>query len=164
MKVRIGMLIVATALVGPVAQAGGGVYWELGFVPMRFSGGGGSLTPDVAMLRIGYDFTKNFGAEVMTGTTVRSDSGFKVNSALGVYLKGKAEVAKGLEVFAKLGAVRTQLSVSGIGSAHDNDFSYAAGAQYHFTKSVYGQVDYASYYNKGGLKATGPSLSIGVSF
>jgi len=166
MNIRVGLLIAVTALVGSLAQADERAYVELGLVPMKFSAGGGSLTPDVAVVRLGYEFTKNFATEVTAATTVKSDGAggvdFKVDKAWGAYLKGNVKVAQDFELFAKLGYVRTQLSVSSLGSASDNSLSYAVGAQYHFSKTLYGQLDYASYYNKDGLSGTGPSISVGV--
>ena len=170
MNMRIALFIVVAALAGSAAQADDNMYAEVGVVPMKFSVGGGSVTPTVAVARWGYDFTKNLGAEVTLATTLkgvtRNGETFKVDNAVGAYLKARTGVDAGgnVELFAKVGVVRTQLSVSDYGSASDNSFSYAAGLQYHFSKRFYGQIDYASYYSKDGLNATGPSLSFGVSF
>ena len=169
MKSQVAYLVMgAVLLLGPVAYAQQGTYVELGVAPVRISGGGASVTPDVVMARLGYDFNKNFSAELMAGTTFRSDSiggvDFKVDSLLGAYLKARVEVARGLELFAKAGYVETRLSVSGAGSGSDSAFSYAAGAQYRFTKTVYGQLDYGSFYDQQGLRIAGPSLSVGVRF
>jgi Outer membrane protein beta-barrel domain len=168
MNIRVGIVIALTALAGSLAQADEHAYVELGLVPMKFSAGGGSLTPEVAVVRFGYEFTKNFATEVTAAGTVKSDSSggvdFKVDKQWGAYLKGKVEVAQNCELFAKLGYLRTQLSASSVGSASDNSLSYAAGAQYHFNKTFYGQLDYASYYDKDGLSGRGPSISVGVRF
>jgi hypothetical protein len=56
------------------------------------------------------------------------------------------------------------ISRYGSGSASDTSAAYGAGLQFNFNKSVYGQVDYMSYYSKSGEQARGPSLSIGVKF
>ena len=168
MNIRMGLIVAAMVLAGSAAQADEGLYTEVGLVPMKFSAGGDSLTPDVAVLRLGYAMSKNFALEVTAATTVKADSSgaaeFKVDNAVGGYLKGMVEVARNLELFAKFGVVRTQLSASGLGSASEHSISYAAGLQYHFNKRFYGQVDYASYYDKDGLTARGPSLSLGVRF
>ena len=50
MNVRIGMLIAATALASSVAPADDSMHAEFGIVPMRFSGAGASLTPDVGIV------------------------------------------------------------------------------------------------------------------
>jgi hypothetical protein len=163
-----GLIVAAMVLAGSAAQADEGLYTEIGLVPMRFSAGGDSLTPEVAVLRLGYAMSKNFALEATAATTVQADSSgrteFKVDNALGGYLKGTIELARNLELFAKLGVVRTQLSAGGLGSASDHSVSYAAGLQYHFSKKFYGQIDYASYYDRDGLRATGPSLSLGIRF
>ena len=168
MNIRIGMLIVVGALAGSAAQADEHTYAELGVIPMRFSAGGGSLTPDVVVARVGFEVNRNFAVELTAATTARGDSAggpeFKVDSAFGAYLKGMTEVARGLELFAKVGYIRMQVSASGLGSGGDNSLSYAAGAQYHFNKTLYAQIDYASYFDKDGLTATGPSISVGMRF
>lgn len=168
MKSSVAYLTFMAALLSTAAYADSGFYGELGAAPLRISGGGVSFTPDVAIVRLGYDFTRNFGVEAIAATSFRSGSLYgadvRIDSAYGGYFKARVGVAKGLELFAKAGYVTTSLAVSGAGSASDSSFSYAAGAQYRFTKNVYGQADYSSFYDKQGLRIAGPSLSIGVRF
>jgi opacity protein-like surface antigen len=81
------------------------------------------------------------------------------------------EVADGFELFAKPGYVHAKvkvsasaLGVSASDSVSDDSFSWAVGGQYNFTDRIYGQIDYASYFDKGGDKVSGPSISIGFKF
>ena len=157
-------LISATALAGDF-------YSELGYTGIRVSGGGVSATPADAILRVGYDITKNFGVEVDGATSVSSANlrgvDLKVDSAYGAYLKGQLEVAPSLELFAKLGWMKTTLQASFMGnsaSSSDSSFSYAAGIRYLFTRNWYAQADYASYYDKSGTTARGPSVTAGFRF
>ena len=149
----------------------GNAYAELGFTQLHLSSGGISLTPSDAVIRVGYNFTKNFSAEIIGATSVSSDTlmgaSFKVDTAYGAYFKGQVEVASHFEVFAKAGWVHATLTGSAPGislSSSDSSFSYAAGAQYRFKKNWYLQGDYASYYDKSGDTITGPSISIGYRF
>ena len=158
------MLVSATTLAGDV-------YSELGYSRIRVSGGGISATPADAILRIGYDFTRNFGAEVDGLTSVASANiggvDLKIDSAYGAYLKGQVEVAPSVELYAKLGWMKATLKASFMGnsaSSSDSSFSYAAGARYLFTRNWYAQADYASYYDKSGATARGPSISVGHRF
>jgi hypothetical protein len=168
MKMRIGYLI-AAVLMSSAAHAADSGYADLGYAPLKFSGGGASLTPGVALLHVGYNITDYFSVEALAATTVKSAAdGFggelKVDSLFGGYLKARAELNKYFEVFGKAGVARTAISVTGGGSAHDSDFSYGIGARCHFAKSVYAQLEYDSYYDKDGLRIAGPSLSVGVRF
>jgi hypothetical protein len=168
MKLQVAYLAIVTALLSTLAHADTGFYGELGVSPLRISGGGFSATPGVAIVRFGYDFTRNLGVEAIAATTFHAGSlsgvDIKVESAFGGYLKGRVELAKGLELFARAGYVTTSLAVSGAGSASDSSFSYAIGAQYRFTKTLYAQADYGSLYDHQGLRIAGPSLSFGMRF
>ena len=154
-------------------------YTELGVAAIRTEVGGFSAINSVGIIRLGYNFDKNFSGEVVAGGGINSDSfyygstyvTFKVNSVYGAYLKAKAEVSPDLEIFARLGILHSDATVTASnwaasywGNGYDNSVSFGAGAQYNFAKTVYGQVDYMSYYNKSGITSAGPSASIGVKF
>lgn len=168
MKANVVCPIIIAALLGSVAHAGEGVYVEAGVSPVKISGGGVSVTPDVAVARLGYDFTRNFSVEAFAAKSFRPGSlngeDIDIDSAYGGYLKGRVEVWKGLELFAKAGYATIRLAAAGAGSASDSAFSYAAGVQYRFAGSFFGLLDYTSYYDKQGLRIAGPTLSVGVRF
>jgi len=162
---------IGTAFASVRAQAEGYAYLEAGLTQLTWSGGGLSVKPSNALVRAGFQFTKNFAAEVVGAASVSSDTvmgvSFKVDSAYGAYLKGQFEVAPKFELFARAGWLDATLSGSAGGisvSTSDSSFSYGVGAQYHFTKSWYVQGDYASYFDKSGDTIKGPSLSVGYRF
>lgn len=170
-----GLLItglgITTALAGVGAQAEDNVYVEAGITQLTLSSGGFSVKPTNALVRVGYQFTKNFSAEALGATSVSSDTlmgaSFKVDSAFGAYLKGQVQVAPGFELFARVGWVRATLTGSAPGislSSSDSSVSYGVGAQYLFTRNWYVQGDYASYYDKSGDTIKGPSLGVGYRF
>lgn len=155
------------------------VYAQIGISRARTEGSGIAFVNPVAIATIGYNFNKNFAGEVVAGTGINDDTvnygatrvTATVNSIFGAYLKAKTEVATDLEVFARVGVLHANVSASasngfysGSASAGDNSFSFGAGIQYNFTKSMYGQVDYMSLYNKGGISSQGPSASVGFNF
>ncbi len=134
-----------------------------------------NVTPGVGLLRLGVNINKNFSTEFMVGTTLADAkvqiSGvpitLKYDSIYGVYLKGKAEVAQNLDVYGRLGFIHGTASASALGvtaSTSDDDFSYGVGAQYSFSPTVYGTLDYMSYFRKNGTTAAGPALGVGVKF
>ena len=153
------------------AQAEGNGYVEGGLTQLTLSGGGFSVKPSNALIRVGYQFTKNFSAELLGAASVSSDTldgaSFKVDSAYGAYLKGQVEVAPRFELFARVGWVHATLTGSAPGislSSSDSSVLYGVGAQYQFTKNWNLQGDYASYYDKSGDTIKGPSLGIGYRF
>ena len=167
----VGCLGTGAAL--PCAAAGneGSIHVELGYTQLSLSGDGFSLKPANALVRIGYDITGNFSAELVGTTSIASDSfqgaSFKVDSGYGAFLKGQSEILPNLELFARAGWMRTTLTGSFMvrsASASDSSFAYGVGVQYRFTKNWYGQMDYASYYDKGGDSIRGPSISFGYRF
>ncbi len=183
MKKLLTSLAISAALLASVAHSeeNNKMYLEVGYAHTKFEETGAfSANTGIAALRLGYNFTKNFAAEVIVAqgldsATVDVDvpgfgivpASIKVDSAYGFYLKGKVEVANGFELFAKPGYVHARVKISALGlsdSTSDDSFSWAVGGQYNFTDTVYGQIDYASYYDKNGDKVSGPSISIGFKF
>jgi outer membrane autotransporter protein len=164
---------IGTALASVDAQAQDNAYFEAGLAQVTLSTSGVSLKPTDALVRFGYNFTRNFSGEIIGAASVSSDSfmgaDFKLDSAYGVYLKGQVEAAPNFELFAKVGWVHATLSgsIPGTGisvSSSDSSFSYGAGLQYLFNKNWYVQGDYASYYDKSGDTIKGPSISVGYRF
>ena len=178
-------LLVATSMAilsaTAMAQNGNNLYAEIGygFTDLEITEGTTyESTPGLGMLKLGYNINRNFAVEVMAGTSF-SDDAFdngadatgKIDSAYGIYVKGQFEAAKNLELFARLGYTNVDIKLDN-GSAEkydDGDFSYGVGMQYHFNKTVYGQIDYMVYYDDNGFegadtKIDGFSLSIGMNF
>jgi opacity protein-like surface antigen len=162
---------ICVALPSMAAQPDEQMYAELSYAWLHTSGGGFSVTSDDLIGRFGYEFSKNLGAEVFLGTNVSSGSLFgvsvKVGTAYGAYMKARAEVAPGLELFGKLGFVHASLDASAPGisvSNSDTSFSYGVGMQYTFTQKWYMQADYMSYYDKSGDTIKGPSIGVGLRF
>ena len=161
------------------AASDNNMYAQVGIVRARTEDSGLAFINPVVIATVGYNFNKNFAAEVVAGTGISDDSVYygatrvtaTINSVFGAYLKAKTEVATDLEVFARVGVLHANVSASasngfysGSASAGDNSVSFGAGVQYNFTKTIYGQVDYMSLYNKGGTSSQGPSASIGFNF
>ena len=150
-------------------------YVEAGYGAIRYDEPGAYATPGVGTLRFGIDFDKNFSGEFMVGTTLVNATGYvgttpltvKYESIYGVYLKAKTEVAPNLDLFARLGYVNATIRASipsASFSSSGSDVSYGFGGQFNFTPTVYGQLDYMSYYSKDGATARGPSVAVGMKF
>jgi len=150
-------------------------YVEAAYGAIRYEEAGAYATPGVGTLRFGVNFDKNLSAEFMVGTTITNATGYlgvtpitiKYDSIYGAYLKAKTEVAPNFDLYARLGFVHASISASVPGatlSAGGSDLSYGIGAQFGFSPTVYGLVDYMSYYSKDGITAKGPSIGLGLKF
>jgi opacity protein-like surface antigen len=154
-------------------------YAQIGITRARTEDSGLVFIHPVATATVGYNFNKNFAGEVMAGTSVSDDTSYygvaritsSIDSVFGAYLKAKTEITPDLSIFARVGVLRANISatgsngfVSASSSASDTSLSFGAGLEYNFTKTIYGQVDYMSLYNKSGTSSQGPSVSLGFNF
>jgi len=150
-------------------------YVEAAYGAIRYDEPGAYATPGVGTLRFGVNFDKNISAELMVGTTITDARFFvgttpvtvKYDGIYGAYLKAKTEVASNFDLFARLGFMHASINAStpsGSFSLGGTDLSYGIGAQFGFSPTVYGLIDYMSYYNKNGATARGPSIGLGLKF
>lgn len=170
-KLTVSLLIFMTAV---SANAQGRLptdesnYVEFGLVPVRIKSEIGDVShPKVSRLTIGRELHPNWAIEGFYMTTYSNDSraGFdgKVTH-YGATLKPKVAITESTELFARIGWAHTNITVSDSGSRTGSDFIYGLGFQTYFTKSVYGQLDYMSYYDKDGISSKTYSLSVGTRF
>jgi hypothetical protein len=85
----------------------------------------------------------------------------------GVFLKGSVDPAPGVQLFAKVGVVDarvTEVTNGAWATGRSTSASYGVGAHIDVGTSTYLQLDYISYYDKDGVQARGPALSIGYKF
>jgi len=165
----VSVLALSAAATAYAAEPQTSSYFEVGYAAPQIGFAGYSATPGNIVARGGFNFTKNFSAEVFGSAGVASGNinnvTLKLDSAYGAYLKAQAELAPHFEFYARAGWVHATLSsnaVSGTGS--DSSFSYGVGAQYLFTKNWYLQGDYSSYYDKQGVTIKGPAIAVGYRF
>ena len=69
-----------------------------------------------------------------------------------------------VELFGRVGQARSELQFKGLGSAEDTDISYGGGLRLIPGKNLTFSADYMNYYNKGGARIEGYTLSIGYRF
>lgn len=150
-------------------------YAQIGITRVNSEASGIDLIHPVATATLGYNFNKNFAGEVVAGTGVGDDTTYygvarvvtSVDSIFGAYLKAKTEITNDLAIFARVGALHANTSASSqfaAASGSSTSFSFGAGLEYNFTKTIYGQVDYMSLSNKDGTSSQGPSVSLGFNF
>jgi hypothetical protein len=149
-----------------------GYYGEVGYTSLNIKNdnNGFDITPKLARLIVGKEIDKNLSVEGAFAFTASKDaatlSGTKYTgkaSMYGAYLKPKFDLAKDVEVFARIGAIHTNYEDEG-SSISKTKASYGLGIQAQFTKGVYGQVDYMNYYKQDGMTGNGFTVSVGTRF
>lgn len=164
----IALLAVLSASVASASDQG--FYGEAGYSLFSINGSGDTYKPKLARVVVGKDIHENLSVEGMYANTLSkgSTNGTAISiSNYGIYLKPKMEVAKDTEVFARVGWSRSAVKATTSNtseSSSDSDGSYGLGVQTKFTKDVYGQVDYMSYYSKDGVSIKGFTVSVGTRF
>lgn len=87
----------------------------------------------------------------------------KIDSAAGFFIKPGVMVSNNVELFARLGYLRTKITVSGT-SDSDTGTAYGLGANLYLTKTSYVQANWTSYYKESGVKSQGATLAFGMRF
>jgi len=91
----------------------------------------------------------------------------KIDSAAGFFVKPGIMVSHNVELFARLGYLRTKITVSSAASStsdSDTGTAYGLGANLNLTKTSYVQANWTSYYKESGVKSQGATLAYGVRF
>ena len=171
------LLTIATTGVMAQAQTNKetGFYAELGLAQAYYKEPTANFNNALGVLKAGYNINKYIAAEVMGAGNLNSANFYyggtninaKVSSAYGGYAKLSLPVNNDFSFFVRAGVTSaTVMASSRYASAWSSgsDFSYGGGAQFNFTKDLYGQVDYMSYYNKNSISVQAPSISVGYKF
>ena len=164
MKIKINVIAAAAislAAIGAQAQQNAPTPWygEVGYAALNVRAGGGKLNPHALRGIVGYGFHPNIAAEAMLAAGVRDDSGLKVKSAAGVFLKPRVQIDD-LELFARVGWVQSRVSAFGF-SGDDDDLAWGAGLNYSINPRTYVTLDYTQYFSKSGVRVDGATLGVG---
>lgn len=173
--VTLSTLFLAAGTAQAQAQASGRLYGEIGLAQITYKALGLSLKPSALRAIVGTEVHPNLAVEGMVGFGMTDDSttigGVRVTGEIdhmwGLFVKPKASVAPGLDVFARLGYAKTKIAVSVPGyriTGSDGDMAYGLGASYKLTENFSANVDYMSYYNKDGVKGAGFTVGLGFKF
>ena len=166
------LAVLAAGTASAQSMSNQGYYGEVGYTAshIKNNNNGFAIAPKLARLTVGKELEKNLAVEGTYAFTASKDSGVVggvkytgKESFYGAYLKPKLEVARDVEVFARIGALHTKYEDEA-GVLSKTKMSYGIGVQTQFTKDVYGQVDYMSYYKQDGMTAKGFTISVGTRF
>ena len=153
-------------------------YGELAYAPVKIKEAG--VTDGTAKnLRgiLGYELHPNVALEGLlslgvgdASVTVDGDLvDTRVNRVVGLYVKPKVAVSQDIELFARLGYVRTKVTstLAATGEAESesaSDVSYGFGASYRINDRWSAVVDYMRYYDKDGVRLQGLSAGLRLRF
>lgn len=162
-------------------QAPSKLYAEIGLtaVNLEITSNGAKLKSNPTGLSavLGYQLHPNVAVEGFLGlASTREPLEFngtpvglnaKIDSAAGFFIKPSVMVSNNVELFARLGYLRTKITVSSAaGSTSDSDTgtAYGLGANLYLTKTSYVQANWTSYYKESGVKSQGATLAYGMRF
>ncbi len=171
------LLALAAASQAAHAQAKAGNastgYGEVSYLAATHKQSGVTYRPAAVRLSGGADVMPGLGLEAMLAFGAKDgESGAKsaqLSSLAGVFVKPHAELAPGVDVYARVGYTNmswsTKASAGGAATEKTgNSPSYGVGLSYTVTDRMTVGADYMSYYNKDSVKLTGVAVSVGIKF
>lgn len=166
------LTVLAAGTASAQSMSNQGYYGEIGYTALKIKNdnNGFDVTPKLARFIIGKEIDKNLSVEGTYAFTASKDSAVvrgtnytAEGTLFGAYLKPKMEIAKDVEIFARVGAIHSKYKDEG-SSVSKTKLAYGIGMQAQLTKDVYGQVDYMNYYKQDGITAKGFTVSVGTRF
>ena len=157
------------------------VYAEIGYTHHNYKDWDGvdtlKFSPGAVSGVVGYKFTPNLSVEGMLGLGLGKDkvkidgvdtgSDGKVKSTFGLFLRPSFDINESVELFGRVGWVRSKLEISNSVSSEsgsDTDLAYGIGANFNLSKTSYIQTGWMQYLNKDGVKIDGLNISYGMRF
>ena len=133
MKFKLALVAAVATLATPAlmsasAQSAPGLYVGGGYSNFAFDSPGGDVNLGGIQGRLGYEFTPNIAVEGEGTIGVKDDGGNELNNELGIFAVGKIAVSPQIDLFARVGASRTEVN-----DVDDDGLAYGAGAQWNLT-------------------------------
>jgi opacity protein-like surface antigen len=159
-NIEMKKLAIATALVlASIGAQAQGMYAGLGYSKFALEGGGVSLKPSLATLKLGYEMSPYLAVEGRIGAGGTSDT-LKINgvsvdmnleSFYAVYAKGTLPLGEMFGVYGLVGynSVKGKASAGGYSVTTDSQSggSYGAGVEINFTKSMSLSAEWARNFS-----------------
>lgn len=170
----------AIALVSIGAQAQ--MYGEVGYTAIiakeNFYGDRSKASPSALRGFLGYELNPNLAIEGMVAFGMNEASikvngvsnpgrKFKIDNAVGFYLKPKTKLNDQVELFGRVGFARVKGAVSEAGdsvSRTESSISYGAGFSYAINSTTSLNADYMQYLSKDAFKFNGFTFGVGFKF
>ena len=167
----------ALALAGAAAHAQYYVEGAYNLTKVSIDDPSMKLKPSALTGFIGYGLHPNLAVEGMLALGASSDSAaipndnvdlsVKYKSAYGVYLKPRFQATPDLELFARLGYLKSKVEYSAPGYSETiskSSTSWGLGGNYAIDKQLYLTASYMNLSKKDGVKVDGFSLGVGYKF
>lgn len=170
------LLALAAASQTAFAQAKAGNastgYADLAYVATSYKSGSVSLKPTAVRITAGADVMPGLAVEglLLAGAndSTKGTNNVQLTTLAGVYVKPHAEMAPGLDVYARAGfanmAWTTKAGTAASVDRSGNSAGYGLGLSYQVADKITAGLDYMSYYNKSSYKLNGTAISIGMKF
>jgi OOP family OmpA-OmpF porin len=144
--------LLSTLAAAPAMAADTGFYAGVNVGSATINSPGLSSTTAIGVLG-GYDFNKNFAAELAyTDFGSKSYPGFSVkSSAVSLSGVGSYPINEQFSVFAKLGVASTSMSATGSPTTSKSDLTYGVGAQLNVNKQIGIRLGYDVYKVSDGV-------------
>lgn len=153
---------------------------EVGYTALsykeQFAGDEYTIRPGVLTLAGGYRVHPNLSLEGLVGLSIKS-SNVKMNGSdtgvtaklpyFGLFVRPTVQVSEGVDVFGRLGYVRSRLDMKGpLGSTSGSEGSFAWGLGLNVDVSTqsYVQATWTQTYKKDGIRIAGFGLAYGMKF
>lgn len=162
-RVLASVVLLAAAGVASAQLAPKDFYAEAGLLELQLEGATTTRKPLLGRFIVGKDIDKNLSIEGLVALNLRKDADTSATT-YGVFLKPKMEVAKDVDVFARLGVAHTESKVNA-GTYSSTKAAYGLGIQTLLTKTIYTQIDFMHYgKDDQGNNASGFAFSAGYRF
>ena len=167
--IRIAALAALFVAAGAQAQ----VYVEGNFAPTKVTVDGydGSFKPSALEGIVGYGLHPNFAVEGVLGFGVKKGSSdgidFKIKSTYGFYLKPRYQVSDQVELFARVGYLKSKVEASDSTetlSGREGSTAWGLGASYAIDKNLYLTAGYNQFFKKDDVKIRGFNFGVGYKF
>ena len=164
----IAFIVVATCASSAFSQA----YVEAEYSGIQIKSALPTARLGLLGVAVGYELHPNLAVEGLLTKGVSGDIitiapiggvDVKLDYLYAIFVKPKLQISERVAFFGKLGWMKNRL-IANQRSESDNDFAYAAGAQFDFTKTVYGTASYMRLYDKKGVKVDGWNFGVGYRF
>jgi len=174
----ISQIVAATSLILAGAAAHAQFYVEGAYMPTTIDlNGAMKLKPAALTGLVGYDVHPNLAVEGTLGLGATSGSApipnnnasltAKYKSSYGVFVKPRFQATSALELFARVGYVKSKVEFSAAGysdSGSGSSTSWGFGGNYAIDNQLYLTASYMSLYKKDGSKIDGLNMGVGYKF
>lgn len=160
-------IAVASALMAASSIASAGGYFGASYLMVDYEYSVLDAEPGAVLLKIGADIHQMVAIEGRLGFGITEDDtswgDAELDHILGVYAKISPMKGQQFQPYAMFGFAESEGSV-GVFSTSGSDMSYGFGCDFEISPGLYGNVEYANYYDKDDEEFSGFSFGVSSKF